>query len=71
MAARRKAMRVRGWLSPVQAAAMAKVDRATIYRWISDDRLKITKVAGSRYVSLASLRKLLGPMMVGRIRMPR
>lgn len=59
---RTKEMRRLGWLTATAAAVEAKVYRATIYRWMDAGMLETTKVGGSRFVSMESLRKALGPM---------
>jgi len=55
-------MRRRGWLCASDSAALAKVDRATLFRWIAAGKVESTKVGQGRFVSVASLKKQMGPL---------
>jgi hypothetical protein len=48
-------MRKAGWVSPREAARMVGVATVTIYYWMNTRRIDERRVAGRRYVSIATL----------------
>ena len=60
-----QAMRKRGWFSVRSAAAIAKVNPLTVYKWVHEGRIASRRIGGARgriYISMASLREMLGPL---------
>ena len=54
-------MRDRGFIPVAEAAEIARVHRATVYRWIEQDEIAINAEGRSNYVSFRSLCAKLGP----------
>ncbi len=51
----------RGFVSVPEAASIARVHRATVYRWIEADELAANTAGPSVYVKFASIVTKLGP----------
>lgn len=58
-----EAMRGHGFVTPKEAARLACVSIATVYSWLRGDKVVGTRVGGSRYVSIKSLREHVGVEM--------
>lgn len=62
---RREEMRRRGYVSPMDAAALSRTPLQTIYTWIREKKLRPERIGARRlFVSLLELKKLAGPSMV-------
>lgn len=58
--ARDAAMRVAGYQSPKEIAALLHVHVFTVYRWINQGNVNVRKESTSVYVQMSSLQNVIG-----------
>lgn len=57
----REHMKKKGFLLATEIARILKVHHSSVYRLLDSEQLKEMKIGSSRYVSIASVKKYLGP----------
>ena len=57
----REHMKTKGYLLATEVARLLKVHHSAVYRMLDSEQLTELKIGAARYVSVASVKKYLGP----------